>query len=32
MLLGFLHVSSSFVTFILGAVTEIKIIRYHYIA
>ncbi len=32
MLLGFLHVSSSFVAFILGAVTEIKIIRYHYIA
>lgn len=32
MLLGFLYLSSSFVAFILGAVTEIKILRYHYIA
>lgn len=32
MLLGFLYLSSSFVAFILGAVTETKIIRYHYIA
>ncbi len=32
MLLGFLYISSSFVAFILGAVTEIKTLRYHYIA
>ena len=32
MLLGFLYLSSSFVSFILGAVTEIKILRYNNIA
>lgn len=32
MLLGFLYVSSSFVAFILGAATEIRILRYNYIA
>ncbi len=32
MLLGFLYLSSSFVSFIFGTVTEIKILRYNYIA
>lgn len=32
MLLGFLYISSSFVAIILGAVTEIKILRYNSIA
>lgn len=32
MLLGFLYLSSSFIAFILGAVTEITILRYNYIA
>lgn len=32
MLLGFLYLSSSFVAFILGAVTETKILRYNNIA
>ena len=32
MLLGFLYLSSSFVSIILEAVTEIKILRYNYIA
>lgn len=32
MLLGFLYLSSSFFAFILGAVTEIKILRYNSIA
>lgn len=32
MLLGFLYISSSLVAFNLGVVTEIKTLRYHYIA
>lgn len=32
MLLGFFYLSSSFVAFILGGVTEIKILRYNSIA